>query len=131
MPVTYQVVQIPGLASTETGYKLSNGIYMAVSFGPGENAAPDMFSIRAAARAVNEDGSSVLGHNGKPVCCCKHASAPKVSLVTGKTSGADVKALVIEAIINDADGLVAECAAAQAFVELFPPTHTTPKGVTP
>ena len=131
MSVTYKVVALPGLALGETGYLLSNGDYAAVIFSPGEGAAPDMFSIKATARAVAKDGSPVLGHDGKPICCHKHVSTPKASLLTGKSSGAGVQALAIEAVINDSDGLVAECAAARAFIQLFPPIPSPPKGVQP
>src|SRR5574340_1010759 len=130
MAVTYKVVQIPGLAPGEVGYKLSDGSYVAVSFAPGEHAAPHMFSIKATARAVANDGTPIETHDGRQLCCSKHVSTPKSSLVTGQSSGPKVKDLALESVINDPDGLVAECAAAQAFVELFPPTHTTPKGVT-
>lgn len=119
MSVTYKVVALPGLALGETGYLLSNGDYAAVIFSPGEGAAPDMFSIKATARAITKDGASVLDHAGQPVCCYKHTSTPKQSLVSGKSSGVDVKALALDAVINDPDGLVAECAATQAFSQLF------------
>ena len=119
MAVTYKVVQIPGLAPGEVGYKLSDGSYVAVSFAPGEHAAPHVFSIKATARAVAKDGSQVETHDGCPLCCSKHVSTPKSSLVTGQSSGATVKDLALEAVINDPDGLIAERAAEEAFSQLF------------
>lgn len=127
MAVTYKVVQIPGLAPGEVGYKLSDGSYAAVSFAPGEHAAPHMFSIKATARAVAKDGSPVETHDGRQLCCSKHVGTPKSSLVTGQSSGAKVKDLALESVINDPDGLVAELAADQAFRQLFITTTTGAK----
>ena len=115
MPVTYQVVQIPGLAPGEVGYKLSDGSYAAVSFAPGEHAAPHVFSIKATARAVHADGVSVTDYRGAPIVCHKHASAPKAALVSGATTGTAIRAEALAAVIHDPDGLIAELAASKHY----------------
>ena len=115
MSVTYKIITIPGLSAGETGYQLSDGSYAAVSFAAGLGAAPDMFSIMATARAVTPDGAPILDHTNQPIICRKHASAPKSSLVTGATSGTDVRDEGLEEVFNGHDGLVAELAAVKAY----------------